>query len=125
MLVKLALGVLRRADLTISERGLFTGIVLEKLGAIPLHALITSSEEGILIHGEPLSIEKMRVLRESALQALDNQALNIIADQVRFVAFKEGLATGRPPEELIFFRSALWFCEQLKSYLQTLSQQGE
>lgn len=121
LLVKLALGVLRRSDLTIQERTLCTGLVLDKLEALPLRDIITSSDEGILINKIPVSVEKLRLLRESAKSALSNQALDYIGQQVVWLAIQRGIHNADTPEKLYFYRAAIWFSEQLKAHLETLA----
>lgn len=134
MLVKFALGVFKRADLTDEERSLCTGLILDRIGAAPLRAMISFVDElgehgvvhrTLLVNGEELDVEKLRVLREAAKVAIENASFNLVADQVRWLAFKEGLATGRPAAELIFFRAALWFIEEMKKHLQLLAQQDQ
>lgn len=125
LIVKLALGVIRRADLTIEERTLCTGVVLDKIAALPLRAIIENSDEGILINGKQVDIEKLRVLREHAVAALDNQALNFIAEQVVWIAVQRGIHQAKTPEDLFFYRAAIWFSEQMKIHLQILAQQSQ
>lgn len=124
LLVKWALKVIQHSDLTIDERTLCTGIVLQKLEAWPLRSIIEDSDEGILINGKQLNIEKLKVLRESAKAALDNQALNLIGEQVVWIAIQRGLHNADTPEKLYFYRAAIWFSEQLKAHLQILAQQS-
>lgn len=124
LLVRFALSVLKHSDLTIQERTLCTGIVLTKLEALPLHDIVTSSDEGILINGKQVDIEKLRVLREAAIRALDNQALNLIGEQVVWLAIQRGIHNADTPEKLYFYRAAIWFSEQMKTHLQILAQQG-
>lgn len=123
LFVKWALRVIQRADLTIEERTLCTGAILEKLEALPLHAIVETSDEGILINGKVVDIEVLRVLRESAIKALDNRAFNFIAEQVVWIAIQRGIHNGDTPEKLYFYRAAIWFSEQMKAHLQILAQQ--
>ena len=124
LVVKLALGVLRRSDLTIAERTACIGAVLGKLEALPIKDIITNSADGILINGQLPDIEKLRILRESAKSALDNQALNFIGEQVVWIAIQRGIHNADTPEKLYFYRAAIWFSEQLKAHLQILAQQN-
>lgn len=122
LLVKLALSVIKRADLTIQERTLCTGVVLDRLEALPLRAIVESSDEGVLINGRALDLDKLRVLRESAIAAIDNQAINYIAEQVVWIATDRVIRKALTPDELYFYRAAIWFGEQMKSHLQILAQ---
>jgi hypothetical protein len=123
-IVKWALGVIQRSDLTIAERTACIGAVLEKLEALPLKDIVSSSEDGVLINNKPVDIDKLRVLRESAIQALDNQAFNLIGEQVVWIAIQRGIHNADTPEKLYFYRAAIWFSEQVKAHLQVLAQQG-
>jgi hypothetical protein len=122
--VKLALNVLKRVDLTMQERTACTSLVLDKIEALPLSAIITEGEGGILINGKPVDIETMKVLRDSAKAALDNRAFNFIGEQVVWIAIQRGIHNADTPEKLYFYRAAIWFGEQMKSHLQILAQQS-
>lgn len=123
MFVKLALWLLKKRELTLQERTLFTGIILDKLDAYPLRAIIENSEEGILINGKLVDFDKLRVLRDAAKAAIENQALNLIGEQVTWIAIQRGIHNADTPEKLYFYRAAIWFSEQLKAHLQILAQQ--
>lgn len=120
--VRLLLWLLAEKRLTLAERNALSTVILERLEALPIRGIITNSDEGILINGQPVSVEKMRTLRESALAALDNSALNLVGDQVRWVATERLLHKVVVPEDLHYYRAALWGIEQLKAHLQTLAQ---
>lgn len=122
-LVKFALGVLRRSDLTVAEQTACLGAVLGKLEALPIKEIIGQTDEGITINGMPLTIDKIKTLRESALAALENQALNIVGEQVVWTAIQRGIHNADTPEKLYFYRAAIWFGEQLKAHLRILAQQ--
>lgn len=125
LFVKLALGVLKRSDLTVAEQTACLGAVLGKLEALPIKEIIGQTDEGITISGRPITIDKVKTLREAAVAALDNQALNIIGEQVVWTAIQRGIHNADTPEKLYFYRAAIWFSEQLKAHLQILAQQNQ
>jgi hypothetical protein len=122
MLLKFALWVIQHSKLTIAERTLCTGVILDKLEALPLSAILSDSDEGILINGKPLDFDKLQVLRNSAKAAIENQAINLIAEQVVWIATDRVIRKALTPEELYFYRAAIWFSEQMKQQLQSLAQ---
>lgn len=121
--VKRTIDLLRQTELSTAERIALTGAVLEKLEALPLRAIVENTEQGILIHGKPVDIDKLRVLRESAIAAIDNQAINYMAEQVVWIAVQRGIHNADTPDKLFFYRAAIWFSEQLKAHLQILAGQ--
>lgn len=123
--LKVCLHIFRRLDLTIEERNLCTEAILDKLEALPLRDIIKSSEEGVLINGKPADIDTLRALRDSAIAALNNTALNYCGDQVAFLATDRVIRKALTIDEAYFYRAALWFGEQLKVHLQTLSGYGQ
>lgn len=125
LLLKLCLAVFRRLDLTLEERNLCTGAILDKLEALPLHDIITSRDGEVLINGKSANLDMLRALRESAIAAIDNRALNYIAEQVVWVAVQRGVHQALKPEDMYFYRAAIWVMEQLKAHLRTLAQQVE
>lgn len=117
---------LKGADLSVEERNLCTGILLDKLEAVPLGAIISTNDAGeILINGKEQDIEKLTDLREYAIAAVQNKALQLVWEQVRWTAFRDGLASGHPDTVLQFYRAALWFSDSLKQQLALLAGSQE
>lgn len=99
---------------------------MDNLQSLPISSIITTNEEGeILLNGSSLDIEKIRLLRESARIALDNPALKIINQEVLFIAVTGGLHKAVTPEDLYFYRAAIWFGQQLESQLKILAQRTD
>lgn len=118
--IRMLLGFLGR-DLTLADRNLLISGILDGLDALPLRDTIVVSEAGLVINGRLAEIDELKVLYTSAKMALDNKALKLINDQVLWNAIKEGLHNGDDPVKLLFYRSAIWFGEQQKIFLQTLA----
>ena len=118
---RFVLWMLKHSNLSLAERNELIIHILDKLEALPLRDIISSSDEGILINGKPADIEKLRLLRDSANAAIENYALNYIGEQVMWVATERLTKKITTPEELFFYRAALWFGEQLKAHLKILA----
>lgn len=121
MLLRIATWCLKR-NWTLEERVELSTAILDTLSALPLRAIIEDSEQGILINGKLADLETLKVLRDSAHQALANKALDFIGQQVEFIAVQRGVHQATKPEDLYFYRAALWFSQQLKQHLRILAQ---
>lgn len=122
ILGKIALAILRKSELTLADRTLFTGVLLDGVEGLPIRDIITNSDEGILINGKLADVDTLRVLRDSAKAALENKALDYIGQQVMWLAVQRGIINADTPEKLYFYRASIWFGEQLKQHLAVLAQ---
>ncbi len=110
-------------SLSLEEKNRLIAHILTNLHALPISSIITTNEAGeILLNGSSLSLEKVRLLRESARTALSNPALKIINQEVLFSAVTGGLHKAITPEDLYFYRAAIWFSQQLEAQLKILAQ---
>jgi hypothetical protein len=125
MLVRFILWLLKGKRLTLTERQELSTAILDRLDALPLRAIVEISDEGVLINGQQVDIDKLRVLRESAIAALDNKAFNFIGEQVVWLAVQNVVHKSTTPEQIYYYRAAIWFSEQMKQHLQILAQHGQ
>ncbi len=117
---------LSKNSLSLEERNSIVIHILENLHALPINGIISTNDEGeILLNGRSLSIEQIRQLRESARLALDNAALKVINEQVLYASVVGGLHKAISPEDLYFYRAAIWFSQQLEAQLKILAQREE
>lgn len=113
---------LMRRPLTIGQRNQVVIHILGSLKAVPLSAIITTDEDGRLcIEGKPVDVELGRVLMNHARAAQENKALNLIRKQVQFEAFLGAAHKATTPEDLLFYRAAIWFGQRIELYLAQLS----
>ena len=120
---KLATSALRRADLSIESRNLLTTAVLKELGALPLHDMITTNQEGnLLVNGRPLDLESARILRESARAALENQAFKFVREQVLFNSVVLGVHKAETDKQMYFARASIWWGQEEDKILRILAQ---
>jgi len=121
--IKDAYDLIKSSELTLTQRNLFTNLILDKLDAFPLHDIIKNSDEGeILINGQPLDVEKATVLKESASAALNNKALALVREQVTWTSISGSLHNGDSPEKISFYRAAIWWGQQVEKHLKVLAQ---
>lgn len=125
--VKWAIFVLDRANLSVKHRNLLTGHLLKSLNASPLNAILELNENGQIdsINGRPLDIEKIVQLREGAASALSNRTLSLIREQVQYESFVAAASKAHIPEDLLFYRAALWWGQRMEAYLKLLAQKDE
>lgn len=123
---QLAIEALGMADISLEDRNLLTGAILDTLQAAPLRAILETDEVTgeMLIGGRTLTIEKGKQLQEAATQMLRNPALNLIREQVTYTAFVLGGIKAEKPYDMVFARAALWWCQECERLLKLLAQQN-
>ena len=115
--------ILLRRNLSIDEANELTALVLDKTGALPFKEIITHEGNELYINGVPVDFEKARLIRESALAALENPALRIVREQAAFAAVSYGVHKAETPAQMFFARAALWWAQQEQRFLEILAQQ--
>lgn len=117
---------LSRSTLTLEQRNKIIIHIISSLHALPISGIITvNEEEEVLLSGRPLDFDKLRHLRESSIAALDNQAFKIINQEVLYAAVVGGLHKATTPEDLYFYRAAIWFGQQVQAQLRILAQRTD
>lgn len=119
-IIKLIKWMFRR-NLRVEEANELCGFVLEKMGALPIRDVIAVSEEGLLINGESVDIDKARKIHESANAALDNACLRLVREQVAYAAVTYGVHKAETPTQMLFARAALWWGQQEHRLLEALA----
>lgn len=113
---------LLRGPLTPEEKNRLVVHILDKEHALPIRGIIYIRDGGLFINGEPVDYERVQVLRHSAAQVLENRAFRLCADQVRYLAVEKGLSSKLLPDDLLFYRAALWYADEMRKHLAILAQ---
>lgn len=122
----LAVFVLKRASLSVTDRNKLVIHLLDKLGALPFRDIITVDEQGsLLVSGRTVTMEQARVLRDSARGALDSQAFRIIREQVLFQAVTLGTHKAEDEKQMFFARAAIWWGQREDEFLRLLAGSDE
>lgn len=117
---------LSRSKLSLKQRNEIVIHILDNLRGLVISGIITINDEGeVLLNGRSLDLDKLRQLRESAINALDNQAIKIINQEILYAAVVGGLHKATTPEDLYFYRAAIWVSQQMDSQLKILAQRTE
>ncbi len=117
--------MLRGASIDNECRQILTAAVLNKLGALPIHAKISVDEDGsILVDGRRVTLERAQQLNQGAKAALDSVARKFVRETVAFLAVKQGVHENTSPEQGLFAKAALWFMQE-EDKLYLLLAQGE
>lgn len=123
MLISFICFLLKRKKLTTEERQRLTNQILSSIDALPLHAIITVDEGKTFIRGVPLDGEKAIAIRDSASQAIHNQALAFVHEQVLYQAVSLGVHQAHTPEQVQFAKAAIWYAQEEKKLLTALSNE--
>lgn len=100
--------------------------ILDNLQAKQLGAIIDTNEDGELtISGKTVDIEKASQLRAHARSGLENKALNLIREQVVYETFTGAATKAITGEDLLFYRAALWYGQQVEKHLKLLAGRQE
>lgn len=123
---KLAVFLLKNSRISIEERQLLTAVILDRLGALPIHAKVVIDElGGIFIDGKPLTLEAARHVHESAKALVKNFAYKVVREQISFMAVHKGVHENVSPEQGLFAKAALWVLqEQHELYLRFSQVEG-
>lgn len=120
--VRMAMKLLRRADLSVESRSLLTTVLLDKLGALPFDDIITINESGeILVKGNQLDFEKAKQLREAARAALNNPALKLIWPSIAHAAVVTGVHKAENERQTFWARAVLWWSQKEQEMLYILA----
>ena len=111
-------------NLSVKDRTkLVNALINNALDAVPLKAIITIDENRrILVDGKALSPEQNVALTEGAYAALNNQALQLVREHVRFAAIDQGFLKSDDPTKQLFYKAALWYAQEEKNLLTDLSR---
>ena len=113
-------GWLLKRKLTPEQRTEIVVHILNSLQAVPLTDIIVSSETGLYVQGKEISMEQGIVLREAAVQITRNKAWSLIREQVVYESFVGASVKAVKPDDLLFYRAALWWGQQEEKYLRLL-----
>lgn len=118
--------LLRSVRLSVQDRVILTGVLLDRLKAIPLNDIITQDVDGrLLIRGKQLDLEQAQMLRESARRLVREPIYKLVREQVQFKAITIGVYQGDTPEKLFFSKSALWQIEEGDKLYKLLAQNAD
>lgn len=111
--------------LSTEERQILTAMLLDRLGALPLHATITvDNTGGVVVNGRSLSLERADQLKQAAVAMKLNAARNLVRETVTFLAIKDGVYKNVNPEMGLFAKAALWFSQEEDTLYDLLAHEG-
>lgn len=127
LVTRVVIYVLGSTRVSLEDKNLLTGLILDKLQAAPLRAILETDEETgvLLVGGKSIDIEKGKQLMSAAQGALRNPALNLIREQVVHEAFIGAAVKSQHPYDLVFYRAALWWGQQVDIHLKKLAGKNE
>lgn len=109
--------------LSYEQRNFLTNIILDNLDALPIRGIIETNDDGeIVINGSSLDIEKTIQICEAARIAENSPVLKLIRDQVTYTAIVNGVNKAIRPEEMNFYKAAVWFGQEEEKMIKALAQ---
>lgn len=122
MLLRLVIWFLKRKKISKEDRMLLTATVLNRVGGIPLHGIISLDGEGnLLIRGAKQTPESLISLRESADALQNNQAWKLIHEHVLYQAVSVGALEGVDMDQVLFSRAGIWFAQREQEWASLLA----
>lgn len=95
-----------------------TSALLKNLNAFPLTEVFTPTKTGaILVSGRRLSLEETNNFLTGIASLKSNFAFQVLSDQIMFKAIQQGIHQGFTPEQIMFSKTALWYFQCMKEYL--------
>lgn len=120
---RLAINLLKRAELSTDDRAALVTAILDKNQALPIRdVLLFDEQRNVFIDGKQLTGEQTIMLRSSAESLKDSFARKVVHDQTTFEIVKLGLHQGLNPEMILFAKAALW-CHQTEDRIIASLQQ--
>jgi hypothetical protein len=123
MLINLVCWLLRHKKFNRADKDRVITLLLDKIDALPLHAIITSDEGKLFIRGVAMEGEKAIRLREAAQAALHNPALEFVHEQVLYQAISHGVHLAQTTEQIQFSKAAIWYSQEEVKLLKLLANE--
>ncbi len=123
MLWKLILGYLKRHELTRDQRIDLLNYFNKEIKSFPIEdCVVIQMDGGILANGKKMTLEQRESFLQGARSLLSNTAFNLIADQVVYQSMKVGLHDATNFDQVYFSKTALYFVDLFKKYLEKLDR---
>lgn len=109
---------LKTEKLTLSQSNELINHFIKHINAFPLEDVISEDGKGgLIVNGKLLNPEGVQNFRQGISSLKSNTAFNLLADQVMYKAVRKGLHDSTTLEDQYFSKSALFFMDLLKQYI--------
>jgi hypothetical protein len=116
-------GYLATHELSREERIDLLNYFNRQINAFPVEDCVVIQPTGmILANGRKMTLEQRESFLQGAKALLGNSAFNLIADQVTYQAMKVGIHDATQMDHLYFSKTALYFIDLFKKYLEKLDK---
>lgn len=114
---------LNSTDLSREQRVDLLNYFNKQINAFPVDNCVVVQPTGMLLaNGRQMTLEEREAFLQGAKSLLTNPAFNLIADQVMYQAMKVGIHDATEMDHLYFSKTALYFIDLFKKYLQNLDK---
>lgn len=125
LLFTVAIDLFKNKLLANEERQLLTAMLLDRLGALPLHAKIVIDGTGkVIVNGRSLDPDLTHQLKQAAVAMERNAARKLVRDTVVYMAILDGVHRNINPDMGLFAKAALWFHQQEDELYAKLAAEG-
>lgn len=112
---------LHNNDLSREQRTELLNYFIKEINAFPIDDCVRILPTGaVLANGKVLTLEQREAFIQASRSLLSNTAFNIIADQCVYQAMKKGIHDSTHLDHLYFSKTALFFFDLFKTYLQKI-----
>ena len=116
------LAFLNKEDTTLEQRNLLINSFIKHINAFPLDEMVEVKTNGqIYVNGRELTPEMQTSFFQGISALSNNASLRILLDQITYKAIKKGLHDSSKIEDQYFAKSALFFIDLFKQYLNKLN----
>lgn len=116
------LNFLDKEDTTIEQRNILINHFIRHINAFPLEEIVETKPNGIIyINGRELTPEMQNSFFQGISALNGNASFRLILEQIAFKAIKKGLHESVKLEDQYFAKSALFFIDLFKQYLDKLN----
>lgn len=116
-------GYLENNELNREQRTELLNYFNKQINAFPISdSVVILPNGGILANGRQMTLEQREAFLQGAHALSNNTAFNLIADQVVYQAMKKGLHDATELDHLYFSKSAMYFVDLFKKWLETLDK---
>lgn len=121
LFVKIVLKLLKSKKITGENKTLVLNELLKNIGTLPISRAIGYDGLGnILLQGKKIDLEKLGYLKESLMAYRDNQARQLIREQLKMLAIEYGVHNGLNSETILFSKAMLYNIQEEEKLLQEL-----
>jgi hypothetical protein len=123
-LSKLVIWSLKGIYFSGEDKAAITAALLTSLNAFPINGVVTfDATNTLLVNNKPVDMQSALLIKEGAIAAKSNTALNLINDQLKYKAMEIGIKQGMNIDQIIFAKAVLWVVQEQTNLITTIARE--